>query len=56
MTRMKPAPEGEPFTKFDNLFRAIVSAPKAAVEAEETKERARNQKKRQRQRAAPKKL
>jgi len=47
----QPAPEGEPFEKFDRLFRAIVSVPKAAVEEQEAKERAKNQRKRERKAA-----
>lgn len=50
-----PDPEGTPFEKFDRLFRSVVSVPKAAVEAEEAKERRRNERKRERQRATPKK-
>jgi hypothetical protein len=51
MSRMKPAPEGEPFERFDRLFRAVVSVPEAAVEEQEAKERAKSQKKRERKRA-----
>ncbi len=52
MSRMKPAPEqpapeGEPFENFDRLFRAVVSVPKAAVEEQEAKERAKNKRKRE---------
>jgi hypothetical protein len=43
MNRMKlapgqPAPEGESFERFDKLFRAVISVPKAAVEEQEAKE------------------
>jgi len=42
----EPMPEGTPFERFDRLFRAVVSVPKAVVEKAEAKERLRNQKKR----------
>jgi hypothetical protein len=47
----QPAPEDEPFEKFDKLFRAVVSVPKAAVEEQEAKERQRNKRKRDRTKA-----
>lgn len=47
----EPAPEGTPFENFDRLFRAVVSVPKSAVQAEEAKEK----KQRERKRAAKKK-
>lgn len=64
MSRMKPAPEpkpapaspeGTPFEKFDRMFRAVVSVPKAAVEEQEAKERAKNQQKRARNKTIKKK-
>jgi hypothetical protein len=39
--------DASPFEKFDQLFRAVTTVPKAAVEKEEAKERLRNQKKRE---------
>jgi hypothetical protein len=48
----QPAPEGTPFERFDRLFRAVVSVPKAAVEEQEAKERTKNQRKRERQKVA----
>lgn len=53
---MKPEPEGTPFEKFDRLFRAVVTVPKAAVEKEEAKERLRNRARRARKKAAKKKV
>lgn len=50
-----PAPEGSSFENFDRLFRSVVSVPKAAVEAEEVKERERNRNERERRKAAKKK-
>jgi hypothetical protein len=61
MERMKPAPEPKPkpaspestpFENFDRLFRAVVSVPKSAVEAEEAKERLKNQRERERKKVA----
>jgi hypothetical protein len=51
----QPAPEGEPFERFDRLFRAVVKVPKAAVEEQEAKEREKNRRKRERRSAAKKK-
>jgi hypothetical protein len=51
----QPAPDAEPFERFDSLFRAIVSVPKAAVEEQEAKEREKNRRKRERQKVAQKK-
>ena len=45
----------EEFDNFDRLFRNIISVPKAAVEEQEEIERAKNQQKREGQKAAKKK-
>jgi hypothetical protein len=50
-----PAPEGTPFENFDRLFRKVISVPKSAVEAEEAKERLKNQRERARKKTAKKK-
>lgn len=44
----QPAPDGEPFERFDRLFRAVVSVPKSEVEKAEAKEREKNRRKRAR--------
>jgi hypothetical protein len=50
----QPAPEPAPFERFDRLFRAVVSVPKAAVEEREAKEREKNRRQRERKKAAKK--
>lgn len=60
MSHMKPAPEqptpdAAPFDRFDQLFRAVVSVPKAAVEEQEAKEREKNRRKRERNKTAKEK-
>jgi hypothetical protein len=53
-TKSHSTGKSEEFENFDRLFRQVVSVPKAAVEAEEAKERRRNERKREQQKAAKK--
>jgi hypothetical protein len=43
--------ESEQFARFDNLFRQVISVPKAAVEKEDRKLKRKQKKKKARQRA-----
>lgn len=45
-------PEATPFEKFDRLFRAVASVPKADVEKAEAKERLKNRRQREKRKIA----